>query len=45
MYKLQFYGFNGKAKQWFESYLNNRYKRTQVLEEKHNQTSSSSWRE
>jgi hypothetical protein len=43
MSKLQFYGVNGKAKQWFESYLNNRYRRTQVLEEKHNQTSSSSW--
>jgi hypothetical protein len=38
----QFYGVNGKAKQWFESYLNTRYQRTQVLEE-HNQTSSSSW--
>jgi hypothetical protein len=33
----------GKAKQWFESYLNNRSQRTQVLEEKHNQTCSSSW--
>ena len=24
--KLQFYGINGKAKSWFESYLNNRYR-------------------
>jgi hypothetical protein len=28
--KLQFYGVNGKAKQWLESYLNNKYQRTQV---------------
>jgi hypothetical protein len=25
--KLQLYGVNGRAKQWFESYLNNRYQR------------------
>jgi hypothetical protein len=31
MSKLQFYGFNGKAKQWFEPYLNNRYQRNEVL--------------
>jgi hypothetical protein len=47
MSKLQFYGVNGKAKQWFESYLNNIYiyiyQRTQVLDEENNQTSSSSW--
>jgi hypothetical protein len=41
--KLQFYGINGKAKQWFESYLNNRYQRIQVFEEESNQTSFSSW--
>jgi hypothetical protein len=43
MYKLQFYGINGKIKQWFESYLNNRYQRTQVLVNEFNQTGSSSW--
>jgi hypothetical protein len=29
--KLQFYGVNGKAKQWFQSYPNNRYQRSRVL--------------
>jgi hypothetical protein len=43
MSKLQFYGVNGKAKLWFESYLKNRYQRTQVLSEESNQTSFSSW--
>jgi hypothetical protein len=41
--KLQFYGVNGKAKQWFESYLNNRYQRIQVSEQESNETSFSSW--
>jgi hypothetical protein len=41
--KLKFYGVNGKAKQWFESHLNDRYQRIQVLEEESNQTSFSSW--
>jgi hypothetical protein len=41
--KLQFYGVNGIAKQWFESHLNNRYQRIQVLEEESNQTSFSLW--
>jgi hypothetical protein len=31
MFKLQFYGVNGKTKQRFQPYLNNRYLRTQVL--------------
>jgi hypothetical protein len=43
MSKLQFYGVNGKAKLWFESYLNNRYQRIQVLDEESNQTSLSIW--
>jgi hypothetical protein len=43
MSKLQFYGINGKIKQWFDSYLDNRYQRTQVLENEFNQISSSSW--
>jgi hypothetical protein len=42
MSKLQFYGVNGKAKLWFETYLKNRYQRTQVLSEESNQTSFSS---
>jgi hypothetical protein len=41
--KLQFYGVNGKFKQWFESYLNNRYQRTQILENEFNLTGSSLW--
>ena len=41
--KLQFYGVNGKAKSWFESYLHNRYKRVQILDEGLNQTSFSAW--
>jgi hypothetical protein len=41
--KLQFYGVNGKAKSWFESYLNNRYQRIQVLEDELNQTGFSTW--
>ena len=41
--KLQFYGINGKAKKWFESYLNNRYQRIQVCEKDSNQTTHSSW--
>jgi hypothetical protein len=43
MSKLQFYGVNGKAKSWFESYLNNRYQRIQVSDEESNQTSLSIW--
>jgi hypothetical protein len=43
MSKLQFYGVNGKAKSWFESYLNNRYLRIQVSDEESNQTSLSTW--
>ena len=30
MSTLQFYGFTGKAKSWFESYFNNRYQRVQL---------------
>jgi hypothetical protein len=30
-------------KQWFESYLNNRYQRTQILENEFNLTGSSLW--
>jgi hypothetical protein len=43
MSKLQFYGVNAKVKQWFESYLNNRYQRTQILENEFNLTASSLW--
>jgi hypothetical protein len=42
MSKLQFYGVNSKIKQWFESYLNNRYQRTKLLVNEFNQTGSSS---
>jgi hypothetical protein len=42
MSKLQFYGVSGKAKLWFESYLN-RYQRIQVLDEESNQRSLSTW--
>ena len=41
--KLQFYGINGKTKTWFESYLNNRYMRVQILDVGVNQTSFSAW--
>jgi hypothetical protein len=41
--KLQFYGVNGKAKLWLESYLNSKYQRTQVFDEKANLTSFSTW--
>ena len=41
--KLQFYGVNGKAKTWFESYLNNRYMRVQISDVGLNQTSPSAW--
>ena len=41
--KLQFYGFNGKAKSWFESYLNNRYMRVQISDKELNQMISSAW--
>jgi hypothetical protein len=43
MSQLQFYGVNGKVKQWFESYLNNRYQITQILENEFNLTGSSLW--
>jgi hypothetical protein len=43
MSKLQFNGVSGKAKLWFESYLNNRYQRIQILDEESNQTSLSTW--
>jgi hypothetical protein len=36
--ELQFYGVNGKAKSWFESYLNNRYMRVQISGEGLSQT-------
>jgi hypothetical protein len=41
--KLQFYGVNGKAKSWVESYLNNRYQRILVLEDELNRTGISTW--
>jgi len=41
--KLQFYGVNGKAKSWFESYLNNRCTRIQISDEGLNETSFSEW--
>ena len=41
--KLQFYGVNGKAKTWFESYLNNRCMRVQISDVGLNQMSSSAW--
>jgi len=41
--KLQFYGVNGKAKSWFESYLNNRHMRVQISDEGSNRTSFSPW--
>ena len=41
--KLQFYGVNGKAKLWFESYLHNIYMRVQISDEGLNQTSFSAW--
>ena len=41
--KLQFYGINDKAKTWFESYLNNRYMRVQILDIGMNQANSSAW--
>jgi hypothetical protein len=41
--KLQFYGVNGKAATWFESYLNIRYMRVQISDVGLNQTSSSAW--
>ena len=41
--KLQFYGVNGKAKSWFESYPNNRYQRVKISDEELNQTSFSAW--
>jgi hypothetical protein len=43
MSKLQFSGVSGRAKLWFESYLNNRYQRFQVSDEEQNQTSLSTW--
>jgi len=39
--KLQFYGVNGKAKSWFESYLNNRYMSVQISDGELNQMSFS----
>jgi len=41
--KLQFYGVNGKAKSWFESYVNNTCMRVQISDEELNQTSFSAW--
>jgi hypothetical protein len=42
-YRLQFYGVNGKAKSWFESYLHNGYMRVRISDERLNQTSFSAW--
>jgi len=41
--KLQLYVVNGKAKSWFESYLNNRYMRVQISGERLNQITFSAW--
>jgi len=41
--KLQFYGVNGKAKSWFESYLNNRYVGVKISGEELNRTIFSAW--
>ena len=41
--ELQFYGVNGKAKSCFESYINNRYQRVQILDEELNKTSFPAW--
>jgi hypothetical protein len=41
--ELQFYGINGKAKSWFESYLNNKYTRVQILDEELNEIIFSAW--
>jgi len=37
--KLQFYDVNGIARSWFVSYLQNRYMRVQITDERSNQTS------
>jgi hypothetical protein len=42
--KLQLYGVNGKAKSWFESYLNYIYMRVQISDEELNQTIFSAWK-
>jgi len=41
--KLQFYGVNGKANTWFESYFKNRYMTVQISDVGLNQTSSTAW--
>ena len=42
--KLQFYGVHGITRSWFVSYLQNRYMRVQITDEKLNQTSFSIWK-
>jgi hypothetical protein len=42
--KLQFYGVNGITRSWFVSYLQNRYMRVQITDERSNQTSPSAWK-
>ena len=42
--KLQFYGVHGITRSWFVSYLQNRYMRVQIIDEKLNQTSFSTWK-
>jgi hypothetical protein len=42
--ELQFYGVNGKAKLWLESYLNSRCQRVQISDEELNRTSLSAWK-
>jgi len=41
--KLEFYGVHGKAKSWFESYLNNRYMRIHISEGGSNKMNFSAW--
>jgi len=41
--KLQFYGVNGRAYTWFESYLSNRHMRVKISDVGLNQTSPSAW--
>ena len=42
--KLQFYGVYGTTRSWFVSYLQNRYTRVQIIDEKSNETSISTWK-
>jgi len=43
LYKLNFYGINGKAYEWIKSYLRNRYQRVEIKNKNFNHNTFLDW--